>query len=130
LNLLIPEILTALAERRPVFHSEADFQHALAWEVHECLPRAAVRLERPVKASHSAKPLRVDIWVEQDGEALVLELKYKTRALQTREYGEPFMLQNHSATDIGRYDFIKDMWRVESIVADSSDAVGYAVLLT
>ena len=28
----IEEILSCLAEKRPVFHSEADFQHALAWQ--------------------------------------------------------------------------------------------------
>ena len=28
------DILTDLAEKRSIFHSEADFQHALAWEMH------------------------------------------------------------------------------------------------
>ena len=40
--------LTALAERRPVFHSEADFQHELAWLVRERYSDVGVRLERPV----------------------------------------------------------------------------------
>ena len=76
------------------------------------------------------KPLHVDIWVEQDGEVLAFELKYKTRPLQTLERGETFALQNHGAQDISRYDFIKDVWRIETIVANSTHAVGYAVLLT
>jgi hypothetical protein len=29
----VAEILSRLAKKRPIFHSEADFQHALAWEV-------------------------------------------------------------------------------------------------
>jgi len=128
--LSIPAVLAVLAGQRPVFHSEADFQHVLAWEVHRCLPRASVRLERPVKFSAGDKPLHVDVWVEQDGEALAIELKYKTRGLQTSERGERFVLQNHGAQDLGRYDFIKDVWRTETVVANHAHATGYAVLLT
>lgn len=130
LNIVIPEVLTALSQQRPVFHSEADFQHALAWEVHRRLPQASVRLERPVKLPGVDKPLHVDVWIECDGAILAIELKYKTRALSTLECGEKFALQNHSAQDLGRYDFIKDVWRVETIVASSARATGYAILLT
>ena len=34
----IAQVLSTLAVQRPVFHSEADFQHALAWEIHSCVP--------------------------------------------------------------------------------------------
>jgi hypothetical protein len=61
---------------------------------------------------------------------LFLELKYKTRSLITMERGETFYLQNHGAQDIGRYDFVKDLWRLETMVANSAHAVGYAVMLT
>lgn len=128
--MFIPEVLTALSEQRPVFHSEADFQHALAWEVHRRLPQASVRLERPVKLSSVDKPLHVDVWIECGGDVLVTELKYKTRALQTLESGERFTLQNRGAQDLGRYDFIKDVWRVEAVVVRSAHATGYAILLT
>lgn len=130
LNVLIPEVLTVLSEQRSVFHSEADFQHALAWEVHRRMPQASVRLERPVKLSTVDKPLHVDVWIECDGDILIIELKYKTTALQTLERGERFILQTHGARDLGRYDFIKDVWRVETIVASSTRAAGYAILLT
>jgi hypothetical protein len=40
-------ILKDLAQRRPIFHSEADFQHSLAWLIHEKLADAAIRLELP-----------------------------------------------------------------------------------
>ncbi len=130
LNVFIPKVLAALSEQRPVFHSEADFQHALAWEVHRRMPQASVRLERPVKLPNVDKPLHVDVWIECDGDILAIELKYKTRALQTLESGERFVLQNHGAQDLGRYDFIKDVWRIETIVASSAQATGYAILLT
>lgn len=31
----VPALLGRLASERPVFHSEADFQHALAWALHQ-----------------------------------------------------------------------------------------------
>jgi hypothetical protein len=46
----IDAIMTSLAQSRPVFHAEADFQHAFAWELHKELPSAQVRLELPVVA--------------------------------------------------------------------------------
>jgi hypothetical protein len=88
----LPKILRALADHRPVFHSEADFQHTLAWEIHRSVPRAAVRLECPVKVPGRTKPLHVDVWIEQEGEAIVIELKYKTRTLQASERGELFLV--------------------------------------
>lgn len=38
-------LMSQLAGTRPIFHSEADFQHALAWEIQNQHPQAAVRLE-------------------------------------------------------------------------------------
>ncbi len=41
----IEALLATLAGSRKVFHSEADFQHALAWQIHEAMPDSQVRLE-------------------------------------------------------------------------------------
>jgi hypothetical protein len=131
LDLSVSEVLTALAKQRPSFYSEADFQHAIAWEIHERLPRASVQLERPVEVSRLYKLLHVDIWIEQDGDVPAIELKYKTRALQVLVENEQYTLRSQSAQDLGRYDFIKDIERVENIVADRAPhATGYAILLT
>jgi hypothetical protein len=131
LKLSVSAVLTALAKQRPTFHSEADFQHAIAWEIHRHVARAAVRLERPVKVSHLNKRLHVDLWIEQDDDVLAIELKYKTRALQALVGTEQYALRSQSAQDLGRYDFIKDIGRVENIVTDRAPhASGYAILLT
>jgi hypothetical protein len=131
LDFPVSAVLKALADQRPVFHSEADFQHAIAWEIHKHLPRASVRLERPVEVSHPNRRLHVDIWIEQDGHVLAIELKYKTRALQVLIEDEQYALRSQTAQDLGRYDFIKDIGRVENIVADRVPrASGYAILLT
>jgi hypothetical protein len=124
----ITDVLAALARQRPIFHSEADFQHALAWELHQRLPNAAIRLELPV--AHRNKLLHVDIWIVQNQQILALELKYKTRALTLTIGDESFRLLNQSAQDLGRYDFIKDIQRLELLLADHYHAIGYALLLT
>jgi hypothetical protein len=41
----IEETMAALALVRPLFHSEADFQHAFAWQLHRAHADARVRLE-------------------------------------------------------------------------------------
>ena len=113
---------------RPVFHSEADFQHSLAWEIHRQLPHADVRLELPV--AHAGKQLHVDLWVSQGINSLALELKYKTRTLTLEHQAERYSLANHSAQDTGRYDFIKDVQRLEQITASRERVTAYAIILT
>lgn len=124
----ITEVLTALAAQRPLFHSEADFQHAFAWEIHRRLPDALVRLELPLL--HGNTPLHLDTWVAQGDTQLAVELKYKTRALSMRVGDEGFRLKNQAAQPCGRYDFIKDIQRLEQVTAGKGNTVGYAVLLT
>jgi len=47
-NGMISQVLDTLAQQRPIFHAEADFQHAVAWRIHALFPAAKVRLEYPV----------------------------------------------------------------------------------
>ena len=37
-------VMQELAKHRPVFHSEADFQFALAWQIRASMPETEVRL--------------------------------------------------------------------------------------
>ena len=124
----IGEILSTLAKQRPIFHSEADFQHAFAWEIHQRLPVASVRLELPVQVRN--RFLHIDIWVVYQGEVLAVELKYKTRGLSIRVGNEQYHLKSQSAQDIGRYDFLKDIQRLEQVGAQHRNFTGYAILLT
>lgn len=114
--------------QRPVFHSEADFQHALAWEIHRQLPAASIRLELPFRTQ--SKSIHLDIWAIENGLRLAFELKYKTRALSVRIGSEQFALADQSAQDLGRYDFLKDIERLEQITASQTNALGYAIFLT
>lgn len=124
----IGEFLSVLAKKRPIFHSEADFQHAFAWEIHQKLPTASVRLELPVQVKNQF--LHIDVWVANQDAILAIELKYKTRGLSVQIENEQYRLKDQSAQDIGRYDFIKDIQRLERVSVGQKNFVGYAVLLT
>lgn len=118
----IDAIMTNLAQSRPVFHAEADFQHAFAWELHQQLPDAQVRLELPVEAG--GETMHVDIWAMVAGRPVAIGLKYKKRALDVTVGAERFMLRNDGAQDLGRYDFTKDIERIERIAAHVPQAKG------
>ncbi len=123
----IPALLMHLAVQRPVFHSEADFQHALAWQIHVAVPDAQVRLEYRLEL---AETIYLDIWMRMADERIAFELKYSTRKLQCVVAGEEFALKDQSAQDMRRYDFIKDIARLEQVVVSRSHTRGYALLLT
>lgn len=112
---------------RPLFHSEADFQHAFAWHFHELFPNAHVRLEYPV---FTDRWIYLDLWLNAPNMRLAVELKYKTRTLGIAHNDERFQLKNQSAQDTGRYDFLRDVARLEQVMGGDTDIDGYAILLT
>jgi predicted nuclease with RNAse H fold len=119
-------VMAALAAERPVFHSEADFQHALAWKLQQLLPDANIRLEfKPFPSER----FYVDVWLRVNQQIIALELKYPTRRLVVEAFGERFELKDQAAQDITRYDFMKDLTRIERMVGSDATA-GSALLLT
>lgn len=121
-------LLGELAQERPVFHSEADFQHSLAWLMQLAEPERRIRLEyrAPVDV-----PMHVDVLViEPSGQRMALELKYWTRRLQVSVKGEAFSLRHQSAHDTSRYDFIKDISRVERLIEDGLVDTGWVIAVT
>jgi hypothetical protein len=124
----VEQALMNLAEKRLIFHSEADFQHALAWELQQMYPEAAIRLEyKPAKVKAR---IYLDIWTTLGVEKIAIELKYKTKSLEVLHQGESFALLNHSAHDCGRYDFLKDIMRLEHVVQKEMDTIGYVIFIT
>ena len=124
----IHALMSALAVRRPVFHSEADFQHALAWEIHEQHPKVEVRLEYPPRDVRTR--WHIDIWVKGDEERVAVELKYATKRLETSVGGEAFRILDQAAQDLTRYDFVKDVARIETLVEAGIVSAGHAVILS
>ena len=67
--------MNRLSEIRPLFHSEADFQHALAWQLQKQYPDVSVRLQ--YRSPHLTQRGYVDIWLADGAECVAIELKYK-----------------------------------------------------
>jgi len=147
----LEEILKQLGkqDQRPVFHSEADFQFALAWAIKEFYKdheNVKVRLEFPVrtkdKKNDKWKNEYIDIVLEFDKQKIPIELKYKIKTPNKTENKKPvplppikvgkeeFYLVNQAARDLGRYDFLKDVERIQTFLKNEKYQKGYAILLT
>lgn len=102
--------MNMLMKKRTIFHSEADFQFALAWEIQKAYPDANVRLEYcPAKYPN----MHLDMLVKIGEMGFPIELKYKTLMTQMEVDGEYYNLKNHGAQDLGRYDYLIDVERIE-----------------
>ena len=132
----IKDVLNELSKERPVFHSEADFQHSLAWKIHEMYPDLNIRLEKREKISKNEN-IYLDAFIfknsenpEKNPKICALELKYKTKDLDVTISNEEYHLRNQGAQDIGRYDFCKDVGRLEKVLKKHPNGVGFAIFLT
>jgi hypothetical protein len=124
----IMKIIESLRSKRPIYHSEADFQFTLAWEIQVHYPDALVRIEYPAPYNPN-KYIDVVVWIGQN--IYPIELKYKTKKLEVISSGEKYYLKNHGAQDLGNYDYIKDICRLEEF-SEKMDYFreGFAIWLT
>jgi len=124
----LQQCIDSLKNKRRVFHSEADFQFALAWEIKLAYPEAEVRLEYCPKL---APKMHLDLIVNRDGLRFPIELKYKTKGFEWSSANEAFHLKSHGAQDIGKYDCLIDIMRIEQLSTILPDfGLGYVVWLT
>ena len=124
----IDELLHSLSLKRPVFHSEADFQHALAWEFHLHDPTALVRLE--IRPQGYPKGAELDLSVGLADLSISMELKYVKQSLEVIHGSESFSLPYHNSGDTLRHSFLKDIERLERISRVDDKSLLYALLLT
>src|SRR3546814_5901991 len=103
--------MSEMARRRPVFCSEADFQHELAIEIRRLNPHQKIRLEYPLGNGQ-----RGAIAVLLQGERpFALELNYLCKGLVIDVEGETFTLRQQSAHDIRSHEVGKDVARRETL---------------
>jgi hypothetical protein len=123
----LSSLLQLLALRRPVFHSEADFQHGFAWEAHSMDPQLRVRLE-----THPEPGVRLDLLLSRADldRHTAIELKYLTAGWVGDVAGEHFELKNHGAQDVRAYDAVKDIGRLERFVEGKQHWNGVFVAVT
>lgn len=126
----VDDLMKGLARDRPVFHNEADFQHALAWRMHEVDRDARVRLEWRVEWPDPRKRIYVDVYLPD--RKVAVELKYVTQKLRFKHEDECFNLRFQSAQDTRRYDFLKDIQRLEQLYLSARAGLqtGFDILLT
>jgi hypothetical protein len=124
----IIKIIDKLRSNRRIFFSESDFQFALAWEIQKYYNRANIRLEycpNPVMNVH------IDIIVELENKIYPIELKYKTKTFIGKDNNEEYYLKNQGAQDIGKYDYLKDIQRIEKFSKMIENyKYGFVILLT
>ena len=130
----IEKIIKNLKSERKVFFSESDFQFALAWEIQKFYDKAKIRLEYPFQYEEDGKNRYIDIIVTLEDKKYPIELKYKTLSLEVEDNGEEYKLKNQGAQDHGRYDYLKDIQRIEKFSESKKYKekfeCGYAILLT
>lgn len=121
----LDQIFRELAAERQLFHSEADLQHAFAWKIRSTLG-CQIRLERRLPGTREYS----DIAFENAGTRILIELKYKTMPVVFDTGDEPYDLKNHGAQDLGRYDFWKDVHRLEKALKRGLADRCWTILLT
>lgn len=127
------EALRALQVKRKVFHSEADFQHALAWEMQWRCDSWRVRLETAISLQDDpTRRIHLDLIVRdpRDGTSVAVELKYPTAKLEVEYDREEYQLTSQGARDLTGYDVLKDIRRIEQLVSEGKATSGIAILLT
>ncbi|EYT49293.1 hypothetical protein [Brachybacterium muris] len=127
------EAFSALRAARPVFHSEADFQHALAWEMQRRCESWRVRLETAISLqANPTRRIHLDLHIRdpRDGTSVAVELKYPTAELEVDDEHEEYRLASQGAQDLIRYDVLKDIGRIEQLVSEGKATSGIAILLT
>jgi hypothetical protein len=123
----VSTVMEKLSAVRPVFHSEADFQHAFAWVLREIEPSLQIRLE-----VRQDTRKYVDLLCFGPQGRTAVEFKYFTRTWVGTDpaTGESFHLRNHEATDLGRQGFVFDIARLEKFCAAGRASNGFAIMLS
>ena len=125
-------LMQELAESHPLFHSESYFQHELAGLLHR--KGYKIKKEETFKYGKDGKDkMRLDIWLHK--EKVAIEVKYRTskldKELLVNRRCELFQLRNQSAANIARYNYLKDVKKLETFRKECCpEAIGYAILLT
>lgn len=137
LNLeMLSNIIAEFGCKQRIFHCEAQFQFELAWKLQEVV-NCKVNLEalsvisikkqggkkkKNGQKSDLIKKMYTDILLEDKEDKdyrVAIELKYKTAELELTNPN--VLLQQHGAVDLGRYDFLWDVNRLELLLNQNKE---------
>lgn len=129
----IENILKNLASRGDLYLCESQFQFDLAKEISRRFKKSVIHLEFPSEIIGTNRFVYYDIVVQENTQYFVIELKYKTKEDEITYKGENYPLKNQAAQDLGRFDYLKDISRIEqwSILNPNRQfGGGVAIILT
>ena len=130
----IETILIDFAKNKKLFLNEAQFQFELALEIKKQFPSLVVHLEYPsLKGNSNRQYSYYDIVIQEGNEFYVIELKYKTKDQVILYKGSNYLLKNHAAQDLGRFDYLNDVSRIENWQSNNQGKQfvgGCAIILT
>lgn len=138
----IKAVLAQLRVTRPVFYSEDDFKMNFGFQVYKFIQQFSdkniVYLERPEDINYIQRTLEkdpkkvyIDMVIELDGKQYPVELKYRTIKLkEPKSETNSIELLNQGACDAGRYQFRKDIYRLEQLTEKAGYEKGFAIFLT
>lgn len=128
LSVVKKDIHSFLKQNNEILFNERDFQmHLALWLKESTSNYDDVDVEYYVPHNELndyvwESELRLDIVVKKDCEYLPVEIKYKTKKVESKieRFGEMLqqnvtVIKNQSAQDIGRYSFWKDIKRLEQV---------------
>ena len=132
------EVMDELSKKRALFHSEADFQHSLALEIKERISGVELRLEKWGELiNKNNNSVYTDIVLIDKNKRIILaiELKYKTftvpnKGRKVELQNEEYFLKKQGAEDLCRYDFLKDIKRLELFNKKYNCSNSFAIVLT
>lgn len=131
---LVPYVqswMDELARQRPLFHSERDFQLALALVLADDV--AQLRLEKALSVSEPVggrSRLCIDVLGKLNGHRIALELKYPKKRLRADVGGEVFDLPASGAPDLDTAGIWRDVQRIERLILDETVDAGASITLT
>lgn len=119
----LTEILKKFGESGKVFLNEAQFQFELAWKLNEiCLANKMIKCKvyLEYQTMHRSNEANVDdgnikrfftdiLLLDNEGNYVPIELKYKTKGYED----ENLNLAQHGANDLGRFDYLWDLKRIQ-----------------
>jgi hypothetical protein len=108
-RITLDAVIAELRRTRPVFHSEADLQHAFARVMWTLAPDVEARLE--VQQDVSDRIERLDLLCIGPSDRTAIEFKYVTRGWIgfAGASSERYALKNHGADDLARLHFVSDI---------------------
>lgn len=124
------KVIKSLSLRRPVFHSEADFQHELAIELANNNYQVRLEVPREITINGTLVRAEIDLLIHKENFMTAIELKYVKTKSTIEHCGEVFQLKETWLSNLSRFDCFADCQRIEAFVDASYANVGYSIFLT